>query len=98
MTPWDLCQHINGVLLPALGVKATISKSTAQQWLKFRLGYECKEAKKEVYIDGHKHPDVIKEREAFIEQIDKYEGYVAYDLQHDNTDQCSPTKPYGNLQ
>ena len=74
-----------------------MSESTAQRWLKFRLGYECKEAKKGVYIDGHEHPDVIKEREAFIEQIDKYEGYVAYNLQHDNADQCSPTKPYGDL-
>jgi hypothetical protein len=44
-----------------LGIQATISESTAWQWLKFRLGYECKEAKKGIYIDGHEHPDMIKE-------------------------------------
>ena len=81
VTPKDLCQHVNGTLLPALGIEATISESTAQRWLKLRLGYECKEARKGVYIDGHERPDVIKEREAFSDQIGKYERYVAYDLQ-----------------
>ena len=30
VTPLDLCQHVNGILLPALGIKAMISESTAQ--------------------------------------------------------------------
>jgi hypothetical protein len=34
-----------------------------------------------MYIDGHEHPDVIEEREAYIDQIDKYERYVAYNFQ-----------------
>jgi len=87
VTPLMLCHHVNKTLLPALGIEATIAESTAQRWLKYRLGYECKEAKKGVYIDGHERPDVIKEREAFIDQIDRYERYVAYDLQRDNADQ-----------
>jgi len=66
--------------LPALGIQATISEPTAQRWLKFRLGYECKEAKKGIYIDGHEHPDVVKEREAFIDQINRYEWCATYDF------------------
>jgi hypothetical protein len=80
VTPRTLYTHINQVILPALGIQATISESTARRWLKFRLGYECKEAKKGIYIDGHERPDVIKEREAFIDQLDSYERYVIHDF------------------
>lgn len=74
VTPRDFCHHVNTVLLPALGINATISESTAQRWLKFKLGYQSKEAKKGLYVDGHERPDVIKERQAFIEKIfDKFE-------------------------
>ena len=76
VTPRTLCHHVNNVILPAFEIGATISESTARRWLKFRLGYECKEAKKGIYIDGHERPDVIKERKAFIEQITRYERYV----------------------
>ena len=80
VSPRTLRDHVNNIILPALEVKATISESTAQRWLKFKLGYECKEAKKGIYIDGHERPDVIKEREGFIDQIKAYERYVAHDL------------------
>jgi len=81
VTPLTLFHHVNQVVLPALGIEAAISESTAQQWLKLRLGYQYKEAKKGLYIDGHEHPDVIKEREGFVEKINKYEQYVAYNFQ-----------------
>jgi hypothetical protein len=69
VTPRTMCQHINKVILPALGITSAISESTAQRWLKFKLGYQCKESKKGLYVDGHERPDVIKERKDFIEQI-----------------------------
>jgi hypothetical protein len=78
VTPRTLCKHVNQVILPAIEIEATISESTARRWLKFRLGYQCKEAKKGIYIDGHERPDVIKEREVFIDQINGYERCVAY--------------------
>jgi hypothetical protein len=74
VTPRALCQHVNKVILPTLGIAGTISESTARRWLKFKLGYECKEAKQGMYVDGHECPDVIKEREEFLEQIlNRYE-------------------------
>ena len=82
MTPQDLCHHVNDIILPALEIQVTISELTACRWLKIKLGYKCKEAKKGIYIDGHKRPDVIKEREAFIKQIDEYELYVTYNFCH----------------
>lgn len=80
VTPRTLCHHINHVILPAFGIQATISEPTARRWLKLRLGYECKEAKKGIYIDGHERPDVIKEREVFISEIGGYQRYVIYDF------------------
>jgi hypothetical protein len=74
--PRTLCQHVNDVLLPALGMQGSISESTAQRWLRFRLGYQCKEAKRGIYIDGHERPDVIKERKQFLDELGIYEQYV----------------------
>jgi len=86
VTPRMLCHHVNHIILPALEIEATISEPTAVRWLKLRLGYECKEAKKGIYVDGHERPDVIKEREGFIDQIDTYERYVAHVSSRDNAD------------
>ncbi len=75
--PLTFCQHVNAVILPALGIEATITESTVQRWLRFKLGYECKEAKKGMYVDGHERPDVIKEREEFLKKIfESFEPYV----------------------
>ena len=77
VTPLAFCHHINTVILPVLGIEATITELTTQQWLMFKLRYECKEAKKGMYVDGHEHLGVIKEREEFLKQIfDKFEPYV----------------------
>jgi hypothetical protein len=74
VSPRALCHHVNNIILPALGIDGKISESTAQRWLKFRLGYECKEARKGMYVDGHERPDVIKERSEFIDKLmNKYE-------------------------
>jgi hypothetical protein len=75
VSPHVLCHHVNNdIILPALGIDGKIVKSTAQCWLKFRLGYDCKEAHKGMYVDGHEHLDVIKERDVFInKQLNKYE-------------------------
>ena len=76
VTPQTLCQHVNDTLLAALEIQGTISESTAQRWLRFRLGYQCKEARRGIYIDGHERPDVVKERKDFLEELDRYEQYV----------------------
>lgn len=74
ITPRALCKQVNEVILPTLQIHGTISESTAQRWLRFKLGYQCKEVRKGVYVDGHERPDVIKEREEFLDQIlNRYE-------------------------
>jgi hypothetical protein len=74
ITPRTLCHHINDVILPALEISGKIVESTAQRWLRFKLGYQCKEAKKGMYVDGHERPDVIEERKVFLnDTLKRYE-------------------------
>jgi hypothetical protein len=74
VSPRALCHYVNNVILPALRIDGKIVESTARCWLRFRLGYECKESKKGMYVDGHERPDVIKERTDFIDKLlNKYE-------------------------
>ncbi|KIO02026.1 hypothetical protein M404DRAFT_16178 [Pisolithus tinctorius Marx 270] len=61
-------KQVNAVILPALGLDATdhnISEGTAQWWLG-KLGYELKEAKKGIYIDGHEREDVVTYHKEFL--------------------------------
>jgi hypothetical protein len=56
---------VNNVLFPVLGMQGSIVESTAKLWLRFRLGYQCKEAKHGIYIDGHECPDMNSRLYAF---------------------------------
>jgi hypothetical protein len=76
ISPCVLCHHVNNIILPALGIQGMIIEFTAQRWLKFKLGYESKEGRKGMYVDGHEHPDVIKERQAFPKTLEGYEQCV----------------------
>jgi hypothetical protein len=76
VNPRLLSQHLNNVILPALGIRGAIADSTARRWLRSKLGYECKESKKGVYVDGHERPDVIEERKEFVEILNGFEEYV----------------------
>ncbi len=69
VSPRTFCLHVNNVILPALRINGKIVESMAQCWLKFRLGYECKEAHKGMYVDGHERLDIIKERTEFIDKL-----------------------------
>jgi len=55
-------------------------RSGASPWLKIgwihwlkKLGYECKDVKKGIYVDGHERPDVIQCREKFLAQMEIYQ-------------------------
>jgi len=66
------------VILPALEIEGRIIEYTAQRWLKFKLRYKCKEARKGVYIDRHERSDVIEERKEFLKQLASFEPYVTH--------------------
>jgi hypothetical protein len=75
ITPHNLCNHINKVIILALGLmgdKSSISEHTSLSWLK-KLGYLCKNVQKGMYVDGHERPDVIKAHEEFLQKMEHYE-------------------------
>ena len=53
----------------------TICSHTAQQWL-HHLGFEYKEVKKDVFADGHKHPDVVEDCKHFLNRMKDFEPYL----------------------
>ncbi|KIJ50195.1 hypothetical protein M422DRAFT_246031 [Sphaerobolus stellatus SS14] len=76
ITPHLFMQHVNSIILPSLGLtgaKAVISESTAYRWLG-KLGYQSREVKKGIYIDGHERPDVIQSRKQYISKIREYQS------------------------
>ena len=75
ITPKELCQHVNNVILPAMNLTrkdGSICEQTAIRWL-IKLGYPCKNVKKGLYHDGHKRPDVIKDHNIYIDRLFGYE-------------------------
>ena len=75
ITLFILCKHVNSVILPALELtekKATICEWTTINWL-CKLGYQCKDVRKGIYIDGHECPDMIETQTKFLEKMAQYE-------------------------
>ncbi|KAG2743881.1 hypothetical protein P692DRAFT_201722673 [Suillus brevipes Sb2] len=71
ITPLLLMRQVNTVIIPSLGLNLNgqkISEGSARRWLA-KLGYELKEVKKGVYVDGHEREDVVAYRKQFLEQF-----------------------------
>ena len=75
-------KQVNEVILSLLGLDAggeKISEVTTQQWLA-KLGYELKEAKKGIYVDGHEREDVVTYRQEFLRKFAENERYNTTEL------------------
>ena len=71
-------KQVNEVILPLLGLDAggeKISEVTARRWLA-KLGYELKEAKKGIYVDGHEREDVVTYQQEFLRKFAENERYI----------------------
>ena len=74
MTAILFCQWINSELLPnqvlVPGFPRKISIETARKWL-HKLKFHVLDQKKGIYmyIDGHKHPDVVEYRQKFLRKM-----------------------------
>ncbi|KAF8584145.1 hypothetical protein K439DRAFT_1616933 [Ramaria rubella] len=78
ITPLTFMKQVNTVILPSLrvhGKKSAICETTSHNWL-IKLGYQSREAKKGLYIDGHEHPDVIESRRVFLKEIAGYRKFM----------------------
>ena len=64
-------KQVNETIIPSLGFDTNghkISEATAHQWLA-KLGYELKEARKGIYIDGHECEDVKAYCQEFLKEF-----------------------------
>ncbi|CAG8742762.1 17712_t:CDS:2 [Rhizophagus irregularis] len=70
----DFVDYVKNVVFPSLGIEqeTTISTRMTRNWLN-KMGFEFKQFKKGVYVDGHERPDVIAYRSKFLEQMASYE-------------------------
>jgi len=68
-------KQVNTIILPSLGLDAAgqkISDGAARRWLR-KLGYELKECKKGIYVDGHEREDVVAYRKEFLDKFGQNE-------------------------
>src|SRR6266498_4394865 len=77
-TPIKFKEFVEQILLPETGItkQKTISDSTARRWLNV-LGFFNQQQKQGVYFDGHERDDVVEYRKKFLEEVAKYEPYIA---------------------
>src|SRR6266498_4500852 len=77
-TSIKLKEFVKQILLPETGItkQKTISNSTAKRWLNV-LGFFHQQQRQGVYFDGHERDDVVEYRKIFLEEIAKYEPYMA---------------------
>ena len=52
-----------------------IKSRTARNWL-HKLGFEYKDVKKDVFVDGHERPDVVEDRKKFLSTMKDLEPYL----------------------
>ena len=72
-------KQVNEVIMPLLGLDLdgqNISEVTACRWLA-KLGYELKEVKKGIYVDGHEQEDVLTYWKSFLRQFGDNERYLS---------------------
>lgn len=53
----------------------TIRSRTARRWL-HKLGFEYKDVKKDVFVDGHKRSDVVENRQNFLKRMEDLQSYL----------------------
>lgn len=53
----------------------TIRSRTARTWLN-KLGFEYKEVRKGVFVNGHERPDVVQDRRVFLQRMNELRPYI----------------------
>ncbi|KAI9568928.1 hypothetical protein HD554DRAFT_2204886 [Boletus coccyginus] len=87
-----LMKQVNEVIILGLGLRTRgeqISESTTHRWLT-KLGYELKEVKKGIYVDGHEHEDVVTYRNKFLSDFGKNERYLTMTMSDDDLEPIEP--------
>lgn len=84
LSSYKLVQFLKGYIDPkGTPTPITIRSRTARTWLN-KLGFEYKEVRKGVFIDGHERPDVVEDRKIFLKRMDELRPYMV-EFEEDGT-------------
>lgn len=76
LTLYKLVQHLHKYVSPeGIQTPIEIKSRKAHNWL-YKLGFEYKNIKKDVFIDGHERPDKIEDCEKFLNIIKDLKLYL----------------------
>lgn len=77
MSSYKLVQFLKNDYINPEGVHIpiVIRSRTAQTWLN-KLGYVYKNVRKDVFIDGHERPDVVEDRNKFLQKMEELKPYL----------------------
>lgn len=76
MSSYKLVQYLKGYVNPeGITNPIEIKSRTARKWL-HRLGFEYKDVKKDVFVDGHERSDVIEDCKRFLEKMEELKSYL----------------------
>ena len=56
-------------------IPIVIRSRTARNWLR-KLGYEYKDVRKDVFVDGHERSDVVEDRKNFLQKMEELKPYI----------------------
>ena len=69
--------------IQGIEIAITIRLRTAQRWLG-KLGYEYKDVRKDVFINGHERSDVVEVRKNFLKKMEELKPYIV-EFEEDGT-------------
>ncbi len=68
MSSYKLVQFLETYVSPeGEEIPIVIRSRTARNWLR-KLGYEYKDVRKDVFVDGHERSDVVEDRKNFYKR------------------------------
>ena len=76
LSSYKLIQFLKNYVNPqGVETQIIIRSRTARRWL-CKLGYEYKDVRKDVFVDGHERPDVVGDRKNFLKKMEELKPYM----------------------
>lgn len=76
MSSYKLVQYLKEYVNPkGIETPIVICSHTAQNWF-HKLGFEYKDVKKDVFIDGHKRSNVVEDCTRFLKKMEELKPFI----------------------
>ena len=76
LSSYKLVQFLKTYVSPeGIETSMVIRSRTARKWLG-KLGYEYKDVRKDVFVDGHERANVVEDRKNFLKRLEELKPYI----------------------